>query len=183
MARKPPPPPIARTATIPNEVDVPSGGTLDCPQPTPPIGTTSTSVPRFFKCNTEATDFYLYCVDNDDTPNGCEADSTKDMIVQGFGINQDPLLPTDPEKAAAKGYRLGVRVYRADAFKDSDALKKSVAPDKLEAKTVTSGLGDRKAPLVETTTEIVTNETTYSDLCARLKAFGAETGNVNSACE
>jgi len=182
---KAPPPPISPSATIPNEVDVPSGGTLDCPEPTPPIGSTSTSVPRFFKCNTEGTHFYLYCVDNDDTPNGCEADSTKDMIVQGFGINQDPDLPTDAVEAAAKGYRLGVRVYRADAFKDSDALKKSLPgppPIKAEAKTVTSGLGDRKAPLVETTTEIVTNETNYSDLCARLKAFGEDTGNDNSAC-
>jgi len=177
---KAPPPPIARTATIPNEVDVSSGGTLDCPQPTPPIGSTSTSVPRFFKCNTEATDFYLYCVDNDDTPNGCDADSTKDMIVQGFGISQDPNLPTDPEKAAAKGYRLGVRVYRADAFKDSEPLKKSTSDPriKLEAKTVTSGLGDRKAPLVEMTTEITTDKTTYSNLCKRL----GDPGNTNSAC-
>ncbi len=78
---------------------------------------------------------------------------------------------------------MGVRVYRADAFKDSQALKKSVAPDKREAKTVTSGLGDRKAPLVETTTEIVTNETTYSDLCARLRAFDLETDNTNSDCQ
>jgi prepilin-type N-terminal cleavage/methylation domain-containing protein len=179
---KAPSPPIT-AYTTPNEVDVPSGGALDCPEPAQPIGITSTSVPRFFKCETEGTEFYLYCVDNDDTPNGCEADSTKDMIVQGFGISQALNPPTDPEEKAAKGYRLGVRVYRADAFKDSQALKKSVAPDKREAKTVTSGLGDRKAPLVETTTEIVTNQTNYSDLCARLKAFGAETGNVNSACE
>jgi hypothetical protein len=79
---------------------------------------------------------------------------------------------------------LGVRVYRADAFKDSEALKRSSSDPliKAEAKTVTSGLGDRKAPLVETTTEIVTNETTYSDLCARLEAFGDDIGNDNSAC-
>jgi prepilin-type N-terminal cleavage/methylation domain-containing protein len=86
------PPPIT-DETTPNAVDAPSGGTLNCPQPEPPIGTGTTSVPRFSKCETEGPNFYLYCVDNDDTPNGCEADSTKDMIVQGFGINQDPPPP------------------------------------------------------------------------------------------
>ncbi len=174
--QKAPPPPISRSATIPNEVDVPTGGTLACPAP---AGTTP--VPKFFKCDTETADSFLYCADNDDTT-GCDANSTKDMIVQGFAINQDPNLPTDAEKAAAQGYQLGVRVYRADAFKDSEPLKKSVAPDKLEAKTVTSGLGDRKAPLVEMTTEITTDKTTYSNLCKRLEAFGDDTGNDNSAC-
>lgn len=180
--QKAPPPPISRSATIPNAVDVPTGGTLACTAPSgdylvPP------GPPKFFKCDTQTADSFLYCADNDDD-NRCSENSTKDMIVQGFGINQDPNLPTDPEKAADQGYQLGIRVYRADAFKDSDPLKKSTSDPliKREAKTVTSGLGDRKAPLVEMTTEITTDKTTYSNLCKRLKAFGDDTGNDNSAC-
>lgn len=151
-------PPITDTDTFPtpNEVEFPIGGSLDCP--IRPAG--ATPAPTAFYCTTETPNSYLYCINNDNSPDGCTLDSTKDMIVQGFGIGQDP----SPDK----GYQLGVRVYRADAFKDSDALKKSNPSNKVEAFTVTSGLGDRKAPLVETTTEIVTNKTTYSDFCKRL---------------
>jgi len=173
--QKAPPPPISRTAATPNAVDVPTGGTLACPAPSG----SNPEPPKFFKCDTQTADYFLYCANNDDTPS-CDANSTKDMIVQGFGISQDPNLPTDAEAAAAQGYQLGVRVYRADAFKDSEPLKKSTSDPriKLEAKTVTSGLGDRKAPLVEMTTEITTDKTTYSNLCKRL----GDPGNTNSAC-
>ena len=171
---KAPPPPItdAATAATPNEIQVPSGGTLDCRAP---LGTTP--IPKFFKCDTETADSFLYCADNDDTT-GCDANSTKDMIVQGFGISQAVDTSLTNAQNAEKSYQLGVRVYRADAFKDSEALKRSVAPDKLEAKTVTSGIGDRKAPLVEMTTEIITDRSSYSNLCERLK----DTGNTNSDC-
>jgi prepilin-type N-terminal cleavage/methylation domain-containing protein len=170
------PPPITNAAT-PNAVQVPSGGTLACPAP---LGTTP--VPKFFKCDTETTDYFLYCADNDDTT-GCDANSTKDVIVQGFGISQEADTSLTNAQNAEKSYQLGVRVYRADAFKDSDPLKKSTSDPriKLEAKTVTSGLGDRKAPLVEMTTEIITNTSSYSNLCDRLKP-AAPTDNPNSEC-
>jgi len=173
-----PPPPITLALT-PNEVPVPSGGTLDCPAP-PGDYLVPPGPPKFFKCDTETTDYFLYCADNDDTRR-CEADSTKDIIVQGFGISQDVVASLTPVQKAEKGYQLGIRVYRADAFKDSEALKKSTSDPvriKLEAKTVTSGLGDRKAPLVEMTTEIVTDKTTFSNLCKRLD----DPGNTNSEC-
>ncbi len=180
-AQKAPPPPITDDYTTPNAVDVPSGGTLACTAPSgsdlvPP----QPESPKFFKCDTETADSFLYCADNDDT-SGCDANSTKDMIVQGFGISQDEDLSLTPEQKAEKGYQLGIRVYRADAFKDSEPLKKSTSapPIKLEAKTVTSGLGDRKAPLVEMTTEITTDKTTYSNLCERLKLSAP---NPNSEC-
>jgi prepilin-type N-terminal cleavage/methylation domain-containing protein len=173
--QKAPPPPI-NNYTTPNEVDVPSGGTLACPAPSG----SNPEPPKFFKCDTETPDSFLYCANNDDTPD-CEANSTKDVIVQGFGISQDVDVSLTPEQKAEKGYQLGVRVYRADAFKDSEPLKKSVAPDKLEAKTVTSGLGDRKAPLVEMTTEITTDKSTYSNLCNRLRPSDPNE-NLNSRC-
>jgi prepilin-type N-terminal cleavage/methylation domain-containing protein len=172
-----PPPPITNVAT-PNEVPVPSGGTLDCPAP-PGDYLVPPGPPKFFKCDTETTDYFLYCADNDDTRR-CEADSTKDIIVQGFGISQAVDTSLTPAQNAEKSYQLGVRVYRADAFKDSDPLKKSSSDPRIkaEAKTVTSGLGDRKAPLVEMTTEITTDKTTFSNLCKRLD----DPGNTNSGC-
>ena len=79
------------------------------------------------------------------------------MIVQAFrSVNS---TSTD----ATRGYLLGVRVYRANGFSDSSPLTKG----KKQA-TFTGGLGDRKAPLVELTTEIVSGTTTLQNLCDRL---------------
>lgn len=79
------------------------------------------------------------------------------MLVQAFRLN---LASTD----ANKGYSLGLRVYGADAFKENGTLDKGE-----KQATFTGGLGDRKAPLVEMTTEIfVADKTKYRDLCARL---------------
>jgi len=96
----------------------------------------------------------LYCVDFDRT--GCSSSSLNDMVVQVFRLNS-------ASTAADEGYSLGLRVYRADAFKEPGTLKsKPVQP------TFTGGLGDIKAPLVEMTTEIATDNTSFRDLCDRL---------------
>ncbi len=63
-----------------------------------------------------------------------------------------------------QGYRLGIRVYRSDA--EFGSLTSSSGGKK--AATFTGGLGDRKAPLVEMTTEIVRGQSSYSSLCGRL---------------
>lgn len=109
----------------------------------------------------------LYCIDLDnldgdgisfgDADNGCSSSSVQDLGVQAFRSKVSDAT-TDPQK----GYRLGVRVYRADAFSDSTALTKG----KTQA-TFTGGLGDRKKPLVEMTTEIITDQTQLRDLCDR----------------
>lgn len=71
---------------------------------------------------------------------------------------------SDPDKG--QGYRLGIRVYRADAEFGSLTAGND-GKNKTQA-TFTGGLGDRKAPLVEMTTEIVRGQPTYGALCDRL---------------
>ncbi|MUL36941.1 hormogonium polysaccharide secretion pseudopilin HpsB [Gloeocapsopsis dulcis] len=98
----------------------------------------------------------LHCVSLDET-SGCSSTSSKDLVIQA--VRSVTSTSTD----ADKGYRLGLRVYRADAFSDSTALQKGT-----KQATFTGGLGDRKKPLVEMTTEITTAKTTFQDFCDRL---------------
>lgn len=115
----------------------------------------------------------LYCIDLDNLDNdgfslgdmsdGCTAASPKDLAIQAFRS----VTPTSNNPN--NGYRLGLRIYRADAFKDSEPLKKNTSQNKVTQATFTGGMGDRKAPLMEMTTEIfVTDKTTYQDFCNRL---------------
>ncbi|MBD1899042.1 hormogonium polysaccharide secretion pseudopilin HpsB [Trichocoleus sp. DQ-A3] len=125
-------------------------------------------------CNTGGTycssPASVYCVDLDETA-GCSANSPKDLVVQGFRT-------ATTSANAETGYRLGVRVYRADAFSDTVTLKRNTSSEKVTQAAYTGGLGDRKAPLVETTTEIVTKDTNFSDWCQRLR----NPSNTNSGC-
>lgn len=103
----------------------------------------------------------LYCVDFD--RNGCSTESIQDMVVQAFRSATPDLKDADH-----KSYLLGVRVYRADAFSDNEPLLKSDLDTKRTQAAFTSGIGNLKAPLVEMTTEIVTNKATFQDFCDRL---------------
>ncbi|MCG8365935.1 MAG: hypothetical protein MJA27_21705, partial [Pseudanabaenales cyanobacterium] len=58
-------------------------------------------------------------------------------------------------------YGLRIRVYRSDAF-DGREL---VAGEPQAAFTGGLGLKPQEAPLFETATQIVTDQTTYEDLC------------------
>jgi hypothetical protein len=69
-------------------------------------------------------------------------------------------------------------VYRADGFA-SDGGNLKIAPSK--QLTFTGKAGDRKAPLVEMTTEISNNVTTFNDFCDRLKP-PATNSNPQSNC-
>jgi hypothetical protein len=136
-----------------------------------------TPAPKAFYCTEPPSN--LYCIDNDNTGN-CETTSFQDMVVQGFGLSgQGAVAPTadENEDTAKKGYLLGIRVYRADAFADSGVLKKSEVDNNRSASTFTAGQGDRKAPLIEMTTEIFTPDTKYSDLCDRLRRTPGEREN------
>jgi len=155
--------PAPTLADIPlKNIDPPPGGSLSCQDPDG-LGS------RSFYCTDPPG---LYCIDNDDTA-GCNDNSFKDMIIQASGYH--PTAPATPTPTDAdKGYQLGIRVYRADAFRDSTALKKSDEDTKNEASTFTAGAGDRKAPLVEMTTEISTSKTKYGDLCERQGGCGVD---------
>ena len=95
----------------------------------------------------------LYCIDLDSE--GCSNTSSKDIVIQAFRTNN------------AQNYILGLRVYRSDAFSDNTALK-TYKQTGIKQATFTGGLGDRKAPLVEMTTEISTEQTRFRDFCDRL---------------
>ncbi|MHC5936044.1 hormogonium polysaccharide secretion pseudopilin HpsB [Nostoc sp.] len=106
----------------------------------------------------------LYCVDFDSS-GSCEITSVTDMVIQGFRYNSDSTASND----ATTGYALGVRVYRADAFKDSTTLLHNTSTIKTTQATFTGGAGQRKAPLVEMITDINDTVPKYSDLCTRIK--------------
>ncbi|AOY83675.1 hormogonium polysaccharide secretion pseudopilin HpsB [Moorena producens JHB] len=111
----------------------------------------------------------LYCVDLDEEA-GCSKNSSRDLIIQAFRSIPADEKAINPEKT----YFLGVRVYRADAFKDTGELTRKKDEEKKEkgkvykAKAGGPGLSDRKAPLFETTTEITTDTPSYSLFCQRL---------------
>ncbi len=130
-------------------IDPDAGETLGT-YPVPAIGTLTCNVNEY--CSVPTTN--LYCIDGDDS-GGCTTDSTKDFVIQAFRT----------AGTVADGYELAIRVYRADGFSaDGGDL---IAPDKQGI--VTSGLGDRKAPMLEMTTAITSESDSFNDLCNRLK--------------
>jgi prepilin-type N-terminal cleavage/methylation domain-containing protein len=118
----------------------------------------------------------LYCIDIDGVtvppstnatdPPKCQNTSTTDMIVQVFR-----------NKTSTTGYALGVRVYRANAFKSGitfqaskDTYPNNTNKNFKQQQTFTGGTGLSKlqAPLVEMSTDINDTIPSYSDLCSRL---------------
>jgi prepilin-type N-terminal cleavage/methylation domain-containing protein len=159
-----PPPPITTKSR---------GDTTDPPPPDAPSGTLFCPTTGICSISPATTASQLYCVDGD--TGGCTTNNFKDMIVQAFGYN--PI-----SNNAQDGYKLGLRVYRADAFnKTGITLQASKDPNIKQAQTLTGGTGltSRQAPLVETTTEISSKATTFNDFCARLKSSGASNSQSN----
>jgi type II secretory pathway pseudopilin PulG len=66
------------------------------------------------------------------------------------------------------GYRLAIRVYRADIDFSQTIKINTGATSKQTASSITDGLGDKQAPLIEMTTDIGNNRTTFQALCQRL---------------
>lgn len=124
----------------------------------------------------------LFCVDGDDD-GSCSITSSRDMIVQAFRFSSSSI-------AAEDGYSLGTRIYRADAFdkkrvKQLKALKDKDRQGKNYQKQSTftggTGLKSVQVPLMESTTE-VSNGTTFSDFCERLKDKNPNPRNSTSSC-
>ncbi len=158
------PPPVTTTAT--DQTGAPNSVTLNCDTTQDNITRTPDTVndPRDMGyCNPNSTDYYLYCVDGTGD-NQCTSDNFKDMLVQVFGY-QPPnpaLLPPNSDD----GYLMGLRVYRSDAFVAGKTLKTAQQGTKVAAaNTGGTGLKDDVAPLVEMTTEVVDEDTNFSDLC------------------
>lgn len=118
----------------------------------------------------------LYCVDGDGD-NTCTKTSKRDFIIQVFRYTKPPATGS-PNRTPDNGYQVGLRVYRADAFDGNQPLRRS--PDKQPS--FTGGLGNPKIPYFETTTEISTARTSFSDFCDRLdpRPAGSTANNPNS---
>ncbi len=111
----------------------------------------------------------LYCVDGD----GDEAcDGLNDFVVQAFGQ-----IPTDSNGAyyfqqqRYAGYRLGVRVYRADAFTSNFVTDFSAEGTQLSA-TGGTGLSRTQAPLANVTTEISIDSIQLQKICSEKNIDG-----------
>lgn len=140
------------------DIAAPTAGSLTCEVRSLRKGNNGTDVPY-----TDARSGYctaptpgqsaLYCVDGDNDGE-CTNDNLKDFVVQASGVQNDSTTAN-----AKRGYFLGIRVYRADGFADSVALKTDE-----QAKTFSGGFGDRKAPVLITITEIIGSDTTYQNL-------------------
>lgn len=109
----------------------------------------------------------FYCIDNDGDGE-CTTESVVDMVlhVGSFNCTRQFYNDENPDENVVVnhdlGYILDLRVYRADAFKDNGALKRSkLGNSELQA---ASGLGNRKQPLLEVTTQVTTGETNYYEL-------------------
>lgn len=124
---------------------------------------------------TSTTAINLYCIDFDGS-GSCSHTSTTDMIVQAFRPNSD-----NP----STGYLLGVRVYRADAFSGNTVLARNNAGDnneKITQLSFTGGVGQRKVPLVEMTTDISDIVPKYGDLCNRIKGSNPTSDPLDKGC-
>ncbi|MBC6424325.1 MAG: type II secretion system protein [Hormoscilla sp. SP5CHS1] len=139
------------------------------------VGGCTSLVTLYPYCQNSRT-WSLYCVDQDEE-SGCSTNSIKDMVIQAFRSTTNTGYATLADDAARqadgrRGYLVSVRVYQADAFSDDDELK-SVGSHPTEVTgrqlTYTSGLGLRKVPLIEVTTEIPAEDGAgYSNLCERI---------------
>ncbi|MBG1262336.1 prepilin-type N-terminal cleavage/methylation domain-containing protein [Nostoc commune] len=108
----------------------------------------------------DSTKNTLYCFKNDGTISnpGCTS-NTNIFYIQAAQIKVTGSQVND-------GYRLGIRVYRADNVEFP--LTASSVDTKNTQTPFTGGLGSRKAPLVEMTTDISNTTTTFQALCQRL---------------
>ncbi|MDF0555812.1 hormogonium polysaccharide secretion pseudopilin HpsB [Kamptonema sp. UHCC 0994] len=115
-------------------------------------------------CTTPASPNSLYCVNLDDTP-GCDPNSVKDMLIQAYRS-----IPAANQTDPRQGYLLGVRVYRADAFKSGVTLVTD--PQEQQQSTISGGIGNPSIPVVQMTTEIGTSsgaaKSGFQNLCARV---------------
>lgn len=136
---------------------------FNAPAPSANINCDANSYCHNTNGTTSATPTNLYCVDFDGLPAGtpkCESTSNIDIVVQAFRPNNN-----NP----ATGYALGLRVYRADAFRTNSTLVKSTSTSNKTQATFTGGAGRRAAPLVEMTSDINDIIPKYTDLCDRLR--------------
>lgn len=141
--------PTTRAFTSDRGDFVQSGGT-------PSQSLSCTSLTAGYCTNTASAS--MYCIDRD-ANNQCSG--IQDFIIQAFRSTTTNSTTIDDTN---KGYILALRVYRADAFNNGRALRVSE-----QQATFTGGLGNRQAPLIEVSTEVLSrdSDTNYGSYCDR----------------
>ncbi|MFM7406815.1 MAG: hormogonium polysaccharide secretion pseudopilin HpsB [Cuspidothrix sp.] len=119
-----------------------------------------------FSSNTNS-DLYLF--EKDGTiclvgSTGCATDTSSPF--DEFYI-QAARIQVGTGAATTNGYRLAMRIYRADVEVDKTILASSSSIKTVES-PVTQSLGNKQAPLIERTVDIASTATTFNALCSRL---------------
>jgi type II secretory pathway pseudopilin PulG len=123
----------------------------------PPITALNTACTAGKYCDgTNGINGRLFCVDGDGD-GVCTKTSIKDMIVQG--VSRNTTWGSTPDYT--RGYELGIRVYRADAFNEPQ-LETSRTSN-----SVNNIGGDRRYPLVMLTTEISPTLDSFKNIICR----------------
>ena len=63
---------------------------------------------------------------------------------------------------------MAIRIYRADIDFSQTVRINTGASTKQTASSVTGGMGDKQAPLIEMTTDVANSSTSFQALCQRL---------------
>ena len=121
----------------------------------------------------------FYCVDNDnddDDDAQCTPDSLTDMMVYGaidvenIGKKyKDKIDINSPDKMQELGYRLQVKVYRAQAFLNAVTLSNDGVPFTVNNSGLATKDGDKERPLFVTETEIAPTEKLFENYKDRLE--------------
>lgn len=139
------------------------------------------TVPKKFSCDKDSNissphqvceskkTYDIFCINVDNDDQGCTTDSSSDLLIQAFGYHrnapEDPSSLKDREKEtwAEAGYQLGLRIYRANAFAEAGTLQIGT-----QSSTFAQSVANKTAPLLEMTTEVISDNTSYRDLCDRV---------------
>jgi len=187
-----PPPPIIST-NPPPALPAPNQNLNNCTQNRNYCPPRPANIPLTTPSTTQ-----LYCINfeaDSSSPlqaiKGCTDKSSRAMIVQAAAYIPRPTGAGVAQPDPTKGYQLRLRVYRADAFTPGRTLlpgNVNNQPRVAASFTGGTGLGKNQLPLVQMSTEIVTQGTggtNYLDLCKRLylqKNPGRSDTDASAAC-
>ena len=118
--------------------------------------------------------FKIPGVQIDANGNGFSFDDPLDLVIQPLRTGS-----TDPSIALKQGFYMQVRVYRADAFASTTAIKPGItlqtgqneATCPLGRQVFTGNLGSQSCPLVIMKVEVYPKESTFSDIKERLQIY------------
>lgn len=123
--------------------------------------------------------FSLFCVDRNGDAK-CTKENGSDLIIQAYRSVSVPIANITDENARLtelrRGYLLGVRVYRADAFATGSPTLLTVRGDANNIQRTSGATFNRRLPLLEITTEVITAATTEEE-GTLLKDFRARFGD------